>query len=152
VDTCPECGGPLNEYEEVVVKQQIEIVKKPFIVKEYRHHIYTCSSCQKSHTATEREESLSGLFSVGLIALVAYLKGRCHVSFSGLKSFFQEVLGIVVSNGFLAKQVKKASMVLKDGYKGLVERLKGEKQLHRDKSGRKEKGKRRWIWAYRAEK
>jgi transposase len=136
----------------VVVKQQIEIVKKPFIVKEYRHHTYTCSSCQKSHTAPETEESRSGLFSVGLIALVAYLKGRCHVSFRALKDFFQEALGIVVSSGFLAKQVKKASMALKDVYNGLVERLKGEEHLHIDESGWKENGKRRWIWAYRAEK
>jgi hypothetical protein len=41
----------------------------------------------------------------------------------------------VVNSGFLAKQVKKASMVLQEVHKGLVERLKGEKQLHIDESG-----------------
>jgi hypothetical protein len=32
LEVCPECGGPLHECEEVVTKQQIDIVEKPFIV------------------------------------------------------------------------------------------------------------------------
>ncbi|MDR0685036.1 MAG: IS66 family transposase zinc-finger binding domain-containing protein, partial [Spirochaetaceae bacterium] len=108
LDVCPVCGGRLEECEEMVVKQQIEMVEKPFIVKEYRCHTYTCSGCQTKHTASAPEEASSGLFSISLIAFAAYLKGRCHVSFSALKDFFREVLGIVVSPGFLVKQIKKA--------------------------------------------
>jgi hypothetical protein len=83
---------------------------------------------------------------------VAYLKGRCHISFSALKDFFQEVLGIVVSRGFLAKQVGKAGGSLKGAHEALMERLRGERHLHIDESGWKENGEKRWIWAFRAEK
>jgi transposase len=40
----PICGGALHEQEQVVTKQQIEIVQKPYIVKEYHCHTYTCSA------------------------------------------------------------------------------------------------------------
>jgi transposase len=152
LDICPECGGVLNECGEIVSKQQIEIVEKPIIVTEYHCHTYICPACQTVHMALVPEEMRSGLFSVGLIAVAAYLKGRCHVSFSALKAFFQEVLGIAVSGGFLVKQIKKAGGALRRVHEELVERLKGERHLHIDESGWKEKGKKRWIWAFRAGK
>jgi transposase len=152
LETCPECGGPLHECEEVVTKQQIDIVEKPFIVTEYHCHTYTCPGCQTTHTAPEPEETGSGLFSTGLIALVAYLKGRCHVSYRVLKMFFRDVLGIVISCGFLAKQVQKAGRALKEVHRELAGRLAGEGHLHIDESGWKENGKKRWIWAFRAKR
>ena len=119
-------GGALAEREEeVIAKQQIEIVAKPFIVTEYHYHSYWCPDCQTFHTAAEPAEAQSGLFSISLIALVAYLKGRCHISFSALRDFFQDVLGIRISRGFLAKQIQKASASLKGGYEELVGRLAG---------------------------
>jgi transposase len=104
------------------------------------------------HTASVPEAARSGLFSINLIAFVAYLKGRCHISFSALKDFFQEVLGVRISRGFLAKQVQKASGSLKGIHGQLMSRLSGEGHLHIDESGWKEKGEKRWIWAFRAER
>jgi transposase len=92
------------------------------------------------------------LFSISLIAFAAYLKGRCHISFSALKDFFQEVLGIGISRGFLAKQIKKASGSLKETHGQLVQRLSGERHLYIDESGWKENGEKRWTWAFRAER
>jgi hypothetical protein len=80
------------------------------------------------------------LFSIGLIAVVAYLKGRGHVSYRALKAFFQDVLGIVISSGFLAKQIQKAGRALKRTHEDWVERLKGEAHPHIDESGWEESG------------
>jgi hypothetical protein len=88
----------------------------------------------------EPEESRSGLFSVGLIALAAYLKGRCHVSFRALRAFFEDVLGIGVSGGFPAKQIKRGGGALKGVHEQLMERLKGEKHLHIDRAGGRKTG------------
>jgi transposase len=85
---------------------------------------------------------------MGLIALKGYLKGRCHVSFRALQAFFQDVLGIAVSGGFLGKQIKKAGRALKGAHEQLKERLQGEQHLHIDESGWKENGAKRWIWAF----
>jgi hypothetical protein len=80
------------------------------------------------------------------------LKGRCHISFSALKDFFQEVLGIRVSRGFPAKQIMKADGSLKETHRRLVQRLSGEEHLYIDGSGWKGKGEKRWAGAFRAEK
>jgi transposase len=112
---CPSCGGELEKSgKEVIKNRQIEIAEKPFIVTEYRQHSYWCPNCQSCHTAPLPEEGRSGLFSISLIAVAAYLKGRCHISFSALKDFFHEVLGIKASRGFLAKQAMKAGASLKE--------------------------------------
>jgi hypothetical protein len=74
------------------------------------------------------------------------------VSFRALKDFFQEVLGITVGVGFLAKQIREAGVALKGTHEELVKRLEVERHLHIDESGWKEEGKKRWIWAFRAEK
>jgi transposase len=153
MDECPVCGGALQENEkEVAVQQQIDIVEKPFIVREYHRHTYWCPACQSCHTAPMPGEGRSGLFSTALIAFVAYLKGRCHISFSALQDFFHEVLGIKISRGFLAKQIRKTSAALKRTHEELMGRLGGEGHLHIDESGWKENGEKRWIGAFRAER
>jgi transposase len=50
--TCPICGGPLVETEEVPEKQQqIELVEKPVVITEYRGHRYWCETCKSYHDA-----------------------------------------------------------------------------------------------------
>jgi transposase len=149
---CPACGGRLNEDGEAVIKQQIDIVPKPFIVTEYHCHTYWCPTCRTYHTASEPERFRSGLFSVSLIAFAAYMKGRCHVSFGALKAFFQDILGIIVSRGFLAKQIRKTSGALQKAHEQLAQRLSREPHLYIDESGWKENGEKRWIWAFRTGK
>jgi transposase len=85
-----------------------------------------------------------------MIALTAFLKGRCHQSFTTMQAFFAEVLGIKISTGFLAKQVRKASGALKKTYDALAEQLSKEDHLHIDETGDKENGKKRWTWCFRA--
>ena len=77
-------------------------------------------------------------------------KGRCPMSFTTIQDFFAEVVGIKVSTGFLAKQVRKTSVALKGTYDDLVAQLRKEKHLHLDETGSKENGKRRWTWCLRA--
>ena len=44
-----------------------------------------------------------------LTALVAYLKGVCHASFSTVRKFLRDVVGLTISRGQLAKVVAKVS-------------------------------------------
>ena len=72
------------------------------------------------------------------------------MSFTTMQDFFAEVVGIKVSTGFLAKQVRKTSVALKGTYDDLVAQLRKEKHLHSDETGGKENGERRWTWCLRA--
>ncbi|MDR3342331.1 MAG: IS66 family transposase zinc-finger binding domain-containing protein [Treponema sp.] len=103
LENCPLCGGALEQTgEEPEIHQQVELVETLFRVTEYQLPQYWCEHCQTYHTGTlPHEVAKTGLFGISLIALVAYMKGRCHISYTALKDFFEAVLGIKISRGFL---------------------------------------------------
>ena len=152
LEACPTCGGTLAPANAPPKKhQQVELVAKPFIIAEYQQGQYWCAHCQTFHEAKlPVAVKRAGLFGKNLIALTAYLKGRCHMSFKTLQSFYADVLSLRVSTGFLAKQIRKVSEALERPYEQLVEQLPKEKHLHVDETGSKENGKRRWSWCFRA--
>jgi len=150
LEHCPHCGSTLKESGGAPeIHQQVALVEKPFIVTEYRCHQYWCETCQTYHSAPVPAEAQTGLFAPNLIALIAYLKGCCHVSYSALRDFFADVLSIRISRGFLAKQIQKASWSMQTVYEGLVKRLSREAHIHIDETGWKQNGKRRWIWVFK---
>ena len=151
LEACPVCGKKLKIVERGVKKfQQVELLAKPFFVTEYEQFRYWCAHCQCYHeTEVPPAVKAAGLFGPNLISLTAYLKGRCHISYKTMQSFFTEAFGLKVSTGFLVKQVCKASKALKTSYDHLVEQLPETKHLHIDETGGKENGKSRWIWCFR---
>jgi transposase len=85
-----------------------------------------------------------------LTALVGYLKGVCHASFSTMRKFFRDVVGFRISRGQLSKLVQKVSAGLKEPYEELLAWLPGEDVLNVDETGHKDRGKRFWTWCFRA--
>ena len=152
LEACPTCGNKLTLSNEPPKKhQQVELVDKPFVVTEYQQPWYWCENCQCFHAAElPKEVENAGLFGPKLISLTAYLKGRSHMSYTTLKDFFDDALGISVSRGFLAKQVRKVSDSLEKPYQELADRLPYEKHLHVDETGTKKDGRKYWTWLLRA--
>jgi transposase len=89
LETCPTCGGKLNlSSAPPQVFQQAELVPKPYIVTEYHQQWYWCEHCQCYHCADVPDEvAKSVFFAPNLIALTAYLKSRCHMSYKTLQQF-----------------------------------------------------------------
>ena len=151
LDACPDCGENLQTSNKpIIIHQQVELVDKPYIVTEYQSPWYWCDHCKRFHAAKlPPDVKEAGLFGPNLIALVAYLKGRGHMSYTTIQAFFFDVLSIAVSTGFLAKQVFKASEALARPYQELLDQLPQEAHLHVDETGGKENGEQRWIWCFR---
>jgi transposase len=154
LNVCPDCGGKLTQAnEKAKVHQQVELADKPFIVTEVRRPFYWCRKCQGFHIAKlPGAVAKSGLFGPKLIALVAYLKGRCHMSYKTIQGFLNDALGIHVSTGFLTKLVYKVSEAMAEPYAHLVKALPEQKHLHIDETGGKENGKKRWNWCMRGDR
>jgi transposase len=152
MSVCPDCGGKLKlANEPPKVHQRVELVEKPFIVTEFRQFKYWCEHCQRFHIVDlPHEAKKSGLFGPKLTAMAAYLKGRCHMSYTTLRDFFADALALKVSRGFLAKQVRRASAALETTYDALVKQLPSQPHVHIDETGNKQSGKRRWTWCFRA--
>ena len=153
LDACPDCGGPVELTEDGPrVVQQVEVVEKLFHVAEHQGLVYWCAKCQKKHTAPLPQEiEKGGLFGPRLTAEVAYLKGGCHASFSVIRKYLRDVVGIKVSRGYLRNVVEKVSKALDAAYREILDRLPQEAILNIDETGHKENGERYWTWCFRAE-
>ena len=149
---CPKCGGavrPLALPPRVV--QQVELVKKPVIVTEHRAFACECRKCGRIHYGRLPPGLLAGgLMGPRLLALLVFLKGACHGSYTTVQTFLEAVTGLRVSCGYLAKQIGKVCRILDGPYQELVNRLPPEPRLGVDETGHKEKGRTFWTWCFRA--
>ncbi len=153
LDCCPDCGGKLRLFERPAdVLQQVEITATPTIVTEHQALAYWCRHCQELHCASLPEQvKTAGLFGPRLTALVAFMKGVCHASFSTIRKFLRDVAGMTVSRGYLVKVIAKVSASLAGAYAELSERLPGEASLNVDETGHKENRQKYWTWCFRAQ-
>jgi len=153
LDRCPDCGGKLRPSQaEARVVQQVEMIDRPVEVVEHRSEACWCRRCQKTFYAPLPPEVEKGsLAGPSLTALVAYLKGVCHASFSTVRKFFRDVLKVRISRGQLAKLIGKVTASLAAMYDDLLARLPGESRLNVDETGHKENKASLWTWCFRAE-
>jgi transposase len=152
LERCPTCGHGLQAIGAAPrVVQQLDIEPAPVRVAEHRALAGYCPHCQRLHYAPlpaviER----GGLVGPHLTALIAYLKGACHASYSTIRKFLRDVLRVTISRGQLAKVVGKVSRALDQPYQELLERLPAEARLNVDETGHPDRGERWWTWCFRA--
>jgi transposase len=138
--TCPDCGGRLAP------------AKLPPRVVQHRAGAFYCRRCGKVHyapmpAAVER----GGLLGPELTALVGYLKGMCHTSFSTIRKLLRDVFQVTLSRGQLVKVIHKAAGAMAGAYEQLRTLLPDEKHLNVDETGHKAHGQPWWTWCFRAD-
>ena len=92
-----------------------------------------------------------GLVGLELTSLIAFMKGVCHASFSTVRTFLRDVVGVTISRGQLSKILGKVSEALEKPYEELLLLLPQEDILNVDETGHKNNGERWWTWCFRAE-
>jgi transposase len=151
---CPDCHGPVlasKQPPKVLQQVDLNLPSEMISVVGYRSHACWCRRCRQVHYAPIDEATRrAGLIGPRLTTLVAYLKGACHCSYSTIRKFIRDVLGIKVSRGYLAKLINKASASLQSAYDDLVEQLPKEAHLNIDETGHKDYGTSMWTWCFRA--
>lgn len=149
---CPCCGGTLVVTDEPIkVLQHVEIEQVPIRVEEHQRQVQHCTACDKRHLVAWPEDlKRAGLVGPRLTALIGYLKSACHMSFSSVRKFLRDCVGVTLSRGQLRKLVAKVSDSLEMPYEELLTLLPYEKQLNVDETGHKDDGRRLWTWCFRA--
>ena len=153
LDVCPCCGGRLHRNGDLAkIVQQIDITKSPLTIEEQVSPEYWCAHCQRGFKAPMPSPiDKGGLAGPQLTALIAYLKGACHASFSTIRTFLRDVAGVTISRGELSKIIGKVSVALEKPYDELLALLPDEGFVNVDETGHKDNGKKWWTWCFRAE-
>ena len=153
LERCPDCNRRLKRAKKPPrIVQQMELVEKPVRLDEHQAPAYYCPKCEKFHHAPfPPEVAKGGIAGPRLTALIAYLKGACHASYSTIQNYLRDALRAPMSRGELAKIVAKASDALDAPYAELLDLLPDEARLNVDETGHKDSGDLFWTWCLRAE-
>jgi transposase len=151
-EECPCCGGELVDLRQPPrTLQQVELLEIPVRIEQHDSQEQWCAHCEKTFVPRFPDElRKAGLVGPRLTALVGFLKGVCHMSFSAIRKHFRDVIGVRISRGMLRKLVAKVSASLADPYDALLAMLTKEDRLNVDETGHKENGQRMWTWCFRA--
>lgn len=152
LNACPCCGSPLHCNKSLAqVTQQIDIQAVPISIAQHTCREYWCDRCQKPFTAPlPLSVQRGGLVGPNLMALIAFMKGGCHASFSTIRTFLRDVVGVEIARSTLSNTIDKVSRALEGTYEELLVLLPFEDVLNIDETGHKEKGQRWWTWCLRA--
>jgi transposase len=150
--SCPCCGGPLRRNGGLaLIVQQVDVEPATLTVQQHTCPEYWCAHCTRSYTAALPEPiAKGGLVGPRLTTLIAYFKGFCHASFSTIRKFLRDVVGVNISRGQLSKVIGKVCTALDGPYRELLEALPAEAVLNVDETGHKNNGQRMWTWCFRA--
>jgi transposase len=154
LDLCPRCGHGLEvaAWAEPRVIQQVDIDEVPLPIQQHRGHSAWCSCCQKLYTAPLPIGIERGrLVGPRLTTLIAYLKGACHASFSTIRKFIRDIVGLTISRRQLSAIIGEVTRALERPYQGLLDRLPDEGHLNVDETGHKQNRLRMWTLCFRAE-
>jgi transposase len=153
IEICPCCGHGLQPSSVAPkVVQQIDIRDVPITSVEHRAFAGWCPRCERNHFASLPSGiEIGGLVGPRLTALIAYMKGVCHASFSTLRKFLRDIVGVKISRGQLAKVIGKVSEALKESYEEVYNQLGRQPLLNVDETGHKHNGEPWWTWCFRAE-
>jgi len=139
---------PLDDW---FILQQVDLVQKLYTVTEYRARKYLDPRTGRIVIAPlPAAVKAAGLVGPRLSALAAYQKGDCHMSYSTIQRFWEEVLGIPISRGQLVNVVQKTSAAFETPYDELREALVVQTYVGVDESGHKDCGEKLWTWCFRA--
>jgi len=137
---------PLPETESAL--QQIDLPKKLYNVIDHRVQLYLDPNGKIIKAKLPKEIRKAGLFSTQMTAFTGYLKARCHMSYSTVQSFFDDIMELQVSQGYLSKIcTQKLSPALQQSYEEVAQFIRNAPVVGTDETGHKNPAyKSAWVW------
>jgi transposase len=150
---CLDCGGTLRPNPTIPrVVQQVDIQETPLTIEQHTCPEYWCDACQKSCRAPlPLKIARGGLVGPHLTALIAFMKGDCHASYSTTRTFLRDVVGVTLARSTLANTIDKVSQALDGPYDELLRFLPDARILNVDETGHKCNKEPWWTWCLRAD-
>jgi len=137
---------PLQQTESAL--QQIDLPEKFYTVIDHRVQLYRAPNGTIIKATLPKAIRKAGLFSNRMTALTGYLKARCHMSYSTVQSFFDDIMDLDISQGYLSKIcTQKLSCALQPAYAEVGQRIRNAPIVGTDETGHKNPAyKSAWTW------
>ncbi len=134
---------PTDQFETI---QHIELPDSPVIVTEHRFRLYE-TTAGELYYAHAPEVHGQPIFGPRLLANIGWMKSRAHGSYSTIQKYFEDVLNVPVSRGYLSKLCTGVvSDSLSAAYDDAKAAIPAQPQLGSDETSFKNNGKKNWVW------
>jgi transposase len=147
---CQHCRtellGPLQ------LEGRRQVIDIPPIKPQYtEHRIYSsiCLCCGHK-TRSEYPEHVRGNVSYGpnIEAMAVYLNVRQYMPYGRMQEYFDQLLGVQISQGTLVNLVARSAHKSHSVYQRIKDEIKRSKWLGSDETGCRVNGKKHWYWTW----
>lgn len=145
--TCPHCSCvlPPEAITGTVTHRVLDLVHELTEVIAFRLDEGFCPQCHKAIQAQLPPEAGVGELGPNFRALAAYLRTQGRMSLGPLRFFFQEILKVDISRGWLHESGVRVSDAVAPAWNALGEEIRGSGVINMDETGFGHKH-RDWIW------
>jgi len=143
---CRKCGHDLQGDDSQPRQHQVAEIP-PFRpeVTEYRLHRLTCTQCGTRTCASLPEGVPTGAFGPRLQAVLAVLAGGYRLGKRPIRQLAQDLFGLSISTGMVAKLEQSTSAALESPMAELEEHVRTQ-PANVDETSWREAGQRAWLW------
>lgn len=126
--------------------QQIELPDCPVIITEHRFRLYESPDGYIYYPDVPEVQN-QPIFGPRLLATIGWMKSCAHSSYTTIEQYFDDVLSVPVSRGYLSKLCTGIiSDSLSDAYEETKAAIPQQAQLGSDETSFKNNGKKNWVW------
>ncbi|ASJ71016.1 IS66 family transposase [Granulosicoccus antarcticus] len=142
------CGGSIFVDPEPRCRHQVfDIPVVRFSVIEHQLFGGQCNGCGKHHCAQTPDSVPSGQMGPNLVALIAHLSGRYHLSIRNIQDYLVEHWQLHFSLGALSQAQAKATSALGDPYRQIGDFVRQQPVAHADETRHFRGNECRWLWS-----
>jgi transposase len=141
------CGGSVTVEPDPRCRHQVfDIPMVRFSVIEHQLFGGQCSGCGKHHYAQTPDSVPAGQMGPHLVALIAHLSGRYHLSIRNIQDYLIEHWQLPFSIGAISEAQAKATTALADPYRQIGEYVRQQPVVHADETRHFRGNECRWLW------
>ncbi|MDB4224670.1 IS66 family transposase, partial [Granulosicoccus sp.] len=142
------CGGSVSIEPEPRCRHQVfDIPVVRFSVIEHQLFGGHCSGCGKYHCAQTPGSVPSGQMGPNLVALIAHLSGRYHLSIRNIQNYLYEHWQLSFSLGAISQAQAKATAALGEPYRQIGAYVRSQPVVHADETRHFRGTECRWLWS-----
>jgi transposase len=144
---CRWCGHDLQGDDPEPLRHQVaEVPPIQPVVDEYRLHRLRCPRCGTSTCAALPPGVPAGAFGPRLRAILSVLAGAYRLGKRPIRQLADDLLGLSISTGMIARLERQAAAELEAPVEGLREHVRNADSAHIDETSWKQGRDKAWLW------